>query len=189
MKTLLFALLFAAICTGCRAQQINDKAEREIDAIHADTESLLFTAECPDGAVLGSNCGLIAARVAMPDFREAFAQKKCAELTKPACEELFDRAVTAWTAQRYMLANVADVEEACDANPDRCDDPKVYEGLLLASHDMAVNRIDARREGDALFRRDVRMAMSQPVGTDTIVVGLMTTTVVAGTTPRRWHHW
>jgi hypothetical protein len=176
--------------TGCHVQRINDNAEREIDAIHADTESLLFTAECPDGAVLRDKCGLIAARVAMPDFRQTFSEKKCSELTTPQCQELFDRAVTAWTAQRYMLADFGEVEETCDAHPGRCDDPRIYEGLLLTSHNIAVSKIDQRREGDALFRRDVRLALDRQVGTDTVLVGVMATTVVAGTMlPRHHHHW
>jgi hypothetical protein len=181
------SLLFAGLLCGvaaCHAQAIDDHAQREIESIHADTQSLLMAASCLDGAVLRPACGLVSQRVAMPDFREAFAAKKCADVSTEVCQEKFDRAVSAWMVQRYSLADVRGVEVYCDANPGRCDDPKVHEMLLLNSHNTAVSDLGARRASDAIAKRDLAHAVDAQQTTDAVLLGV----VLVGTVVSRHHH-
>ncbi len=192
MRSLLLPMvaLFSSLglMTGCRAQAIDDRAQREIESIHDDTASLSLEAICPDGAVLHASCGLVSRRVAMPDFRDAFAAKKCAGDTTEVCQEKFDQAVSAWMGQRYPLADIGAVEDACEAHPGHCDDPGVYEQLLMTSHNSALNRIEWHRTSDAVARREMRHEIDNA---ETADAALLTVAVVGGAfvTRRHQHHW
>jgi len=188
MKTLFATVLVSVVgVAGCHAQQIDDHAQAQIESIHSDTASLMMDASCLDGSVLRPNCGLVTKRVAMQDFRDTFAVKKCADVTTEVCQERFDRAVSAWMVQRYTLADVGGVEVTCDANPGRCDDPKEHELLLLDSHNAAVRAMDARRENDVEARRHMEHAIDNAQSADTALLGI----VVAGAVlaPRHHHHY
>ncbi len=192
MKSLLLpmVLLFPSLglVAGCRGQAIDDRAQREIASIHDDTTSLLIEASCPDGAVLHAECGLVSQRVAMPDFRETFTAKKCTDDTTQVCQEKFDQAVNTWMGQRYPLADIGAVEAACEAHPERCDDPKVYEQLLMSSHNNALSRIDWHRTSDAVARREMRHAIDDAQTTDDVLLGVAVVGLALAT-PHHHHHW
>lgn len=193
MKTLLTWLLFAGFlavfATGCHAQAIDDHAEHQIEAIHADTRSLLVDASCPDGAVLHAECGLLTQRVAMQDFRDTFAQKKCADATAEACQERFDRAIDEWLVQRYMLANVDLVRARCERTEDRCADGREYELLLMQSHNRVVMDVGERRVSSAIEEREMKLAVDRVNTMDAALTGLTVVAVLASAgSHHRFHH-
>jgi len=180
----------AALVSGCRGAAIEAQANHDVEAIRSDTRGFLLEESCTDGAPLHDRCGLITQRVAMQDFRDSFAAKKCGTDTTEVCQAKFDSAVDAWLLQRYMLADLAAVEATCGRTPERCTDGRNYELVLLRSHNQAAVDLDARREHAVMERRDFQLAVDDAQTTNAVLgvalVGAMLTYHPHGYHHHRW---
>ena len=158
------------VVSGCHSQAIDAHAKEEITAIRANAEESVMLGTCPTGAAIGPQCGLLSNRVAMPDFRASFREKKCAGDSAEACDEKLSLAFDAWLEQRYWRADAQSVYTTCNANPGTCDDPKERELLLLDSHNKAIRDIAAGQENRV---EDERLALHRaehaPSETDVLI--------------------
>ena len=179
----LVATLVASTSAGCANAQIDDRANRKIAEIRADRTDMIMIPSCGPNATIGSDCGLLTDRVAMPDFRASFREKKCVGDTQEACDEKLDRAFGAWLLQRYTLADARLVEVSCDANPGECDAPAQYERMLLASHNQAVLDLTARRENDVEEQRAEEHAIDD-ARRAALAAGVVTTGAILAARPR-----
>ncbi len=118
IQTVVVVSSLLALSAGCRQQAIDDRADKEINAVRADSNELYRAASCPNGQVLGPRCGLVAVRAGMPDFRARFKTQQCEGLDEAACNGRLDAAVESWVTKRYNLAVVADVDRICEKDPD-----------------------------------------------------------------------
>jgi len=169
-------MLSAFAVTGCKRDEIDDRADQKINAVRADSNEFYRAPTCPDGAVLGPKCGLVTVRAGMQDFQASFKTQKCSGLDDAACATKLDLAVESWVTARYNLAVVADVDKICAKTPGRCDDATEWEKVMLKSHDDAVQGLDERREYTINERRDqeqaARVAREQEAGfMATVAVG------------------
>jgi hypothetical protein len=130
------AIFFVAGCT--HQQQIDDRANRQILANHAESEREVIKLQCADGADLGPSCGLLLSHAATPEFRDRYREKKCADKTTEQCQVLYQRDVDIALADRYWAADFRSVAKRCDAEAPRCEDPLAYERDLLGSHNTRV---------------------------------------------------
>lgn len=156
--------------SGCHSQAIDARAKAEVAQIRAEADASVMLGTCPDGAPIGPTCGLLTTRIAMPDFRASFREKKCAGDTDAACDEKLSLAFDAWLMQRYWRADVRGVDITCNANPGRCEDPKERELMLLDSHNQAIRDIAASQENRV---EDERIALHRadhaPPETDVLI--------------------
>lgn len=166
----MLSLLFAA---GCHRQAIDDRANQKVTQVLARAERAAVYPSCADHAPIGPGCGLYMKRASTEEFRILFRDAKCQGRAAEDCQALYQRAIDAWLAQRYISADWRAVALTCDANPGRCDDPAAYELLLLDSHNFHVRDAAARAENEielgrrAAHRRDAR----EGVATLTAAVG------------------
>ncbi|WP_394826289.1 hypothetical protein [Pendulispora albinea] len=109
------------------------------------TQQILFSS-CGDETKFGPTCGLVARKLAEPDFRDKFRDKFCEGRTDEQCQTLFQRLFEAELSRRYFAADVNAVVTTCDLHPTECDDPKNYERYLLQSHNQHVQERFAREE-------------------------------------------
>ncbi len=138
-------LLVPLACAGCNAAAIDDRADTEIAGVRSDAAHRVISPTCRDGG-LRPGCGLLLEYASTARFRTMFREKKCAGIDRDRCERLYARALDAWLTRRYFAADWSAVRLACDANPRRCEAPRVYELALLDSHDAAVLDHAARTE-------------------------------------------
>ncbi|HVJ92822.1 MAG TPA: hypothetical protein VM580_23640 [Labilithrix sp.] len=141
MRPFPFLLLFVS---GCGHTQINRDADRQIDEAYARVQSQFAYASC-QGSAFGPGCGLIMRHAMTEDFRVKFRDHACRAKTTEQCEAALQRMIDAELARRYVAADWQAVAQECDLSPPKCDDPAVYEQLLVNSHNRA---IQAKFDGD-----------------------------------------
>jgi hypothetical protein len=136
---LAFVLLLASplLAVGCSHPGIDRAAEREIDVASDRARSAIVYASCPDSK-LGPDCGLIIRFARTEDFRTKFRDRACQGKTSDECEAAFQRLIDAELERRYSAADWSAVARECDLSPPKCEDPAVYEQLLVGSHNRAI---------------------------------------------------
>jgi hypothetical protein len=138
---------------GCRSGAIDDRANEQLNDARVTAERAAVYPTCPDRAAIGGNCGLLLKRASTEEFRTRFRDLECVNRDAAACEQLYQKMLDAWLAQRYRLADWGAVAMSCDSNPGSCDDPVRYELLLVDSHNRRVRDDAARAENEIEARR------------------------------------
>lgn len=132
------ALFLGTATVGCRHGAIDRQHDAEtVGAEGRATVAIVYT-RCRGGAPFGSNCGLVVRHTAEESFRDRFRDRVCADKSAEECEAAFRRMIDAELQQRYYAANWTAVAAQCAHSPPKCDDPSVYEGLLMRSHNTAI---------------------------------------------------
>ncbi len=156
MSSRSFALWAAVVVglSGCRSGAIDDRANENLNDARVTAEREAVYPTCPDRAAVAGNCGLLLKRASSEDFRTKFRDLKCVGKDAPACEQLYQKMIDAWLAQRYRLADWGAVALSCDSDPGSCDDPVRYELRLVDSHNRRVRDDAARAESEIEARRE-----------------------------------
>ena len=122
---------------------IDRHAEVQLDGATARANQAIVYARCLDSEIR-PNCGYILRHTATDDFRAKFRERVCAAKDAEQCEIAFQRMIDAQLAQRYFAADWNAVGTDCDLSPPKCDDPIVFEQMLLHSHNTnVVSKFDA----------------------------------------------
>jgi hypothetical protein len=170
---------------GCaRAQDIDDRADAKIDAIHQEDYRAMMRPTCENGAPILPRCGLIVDRVAMPDFQQTFVEKKCAGDTEEQCDAKLDTSIETWLVERYPLAALREIEVACNQTPRWCDDPRERELMMLDSHNSRQREIYVNREADVESEREMQHAVARENTERAAFIALLAVDIVA----HRAHH-
>lgn len=158
---------------GCRSGAIDDRANENVNEARVSAEREAIYPTCPDRAAVGGNCGLILRRASSEDFRTKFRDLKCVGKDAPTCEQLYQKMIDAWLAQRYRLADWGAVALSCDSDPGSCDDPVRYELRLVDSHNHRVRDDAARAENEIEARREREQSahMNRQVAVASAVIG------------------
>ncbi len=131
---------------------------RAIEDNRIQTESALVLASCPDGRVVGPNCGLLMDRYKEEDFRAHFREESCVEKTEAECQDRYERMISARLETRYSAADTRAVSHTCDAEPAKCGDPCSYESRLRESHNAEIARRGVQHAQDIELARRKKSA-------------------------------
>ena len=178
-------IVLALVAVGCMPRQEASTqrsafaAERkrygaELYAAEAQLRTHRWAATCArEGA---KNCGLVFDDIAPAAFARRFVLKVCEEhvetldASSDDCRDRFRKLFLARLAERYHAVSGQHMRTHCDANPERCKDPRDvelwmleqhnalitadYEARTRAAHDEHHSRANAARRQDAAQRRE-----------------------------------
>lgn len=133
------ALLFA-FAAGCAHPQIDRDAEHELDEASTRAQARLVHGSCDGENAIGPGCGLVMRHALSEEFRNRFRDRACTNKSVEECENALRKRIDAEMARRYFAADWNGVATTCDLSPPKCDDPVVYERLLVASHNANVQK-------------------------------------------------
>jgi hypothetical protein len=134
------------VLAGCATQAIDDRADEQLAELRADAEHAAAYTTCPQGRLLGPNCGLLTKWFADDQVRERFRAAHCQRRTADECQDRYERMLSAQLEKRYFAADFSAAGRECDADPGRCDDIVGYERLLVESHNARVREWAVQRE-------------------------------------------
>lgn len=143
-------LALASAAAGCNgpkltpvrsADAITSEYEAKIAQAREETSNEVFWPVCEVPPRRGKGCGLLADGLT-DEFVAKFMRETCQEdpSANPSqpCRTAFQRAFYARVRERYVHANVDDVDRACASAPSQCASFGLTELKFLASHNAAV---------------------------------------------------
>ncbi len=135
-----FLVPVLALCAaGCAHDRIDREADQRIDDASIRARSQVIEPSCRDGK-LGPRCGLVTQRAMTEDFRTKFRDRVCQARSSSDCQAAFEKMIDAELGRRYFAADEKAVTTECDLSPFKCEDPVVYEKMLMVSHNRGLYR-------------------------------------------------